>query len=119
MNLAELGDLAAAETRIKELEAKVASLSDAEDQITGLKLDLAEARDEIANLESTNEKLNDELDELNAKIEQLEEGGGVSLAVDSFLDCCERVGPLRYIVPQSDRASQAIVALHDAIGATP
>lgn len=119
MKLAELGELAAAEKVIKDLQAKLAALSDAEDQITALKIDLAEARDEIAGLEATNSSLNDDLDDLNAKIEELEEAGDVTGAVDAFLDCCERVGPLRYVVPQSDRASQAIVALHDAIGATP
>lgn len=37
-------------------------------------------------------------------------------AINAFLDECERVGPLRFEVPQSDRVNRAIVRLHDAVG---
>lgn len=119
MKLAELGELAAAEKTIKDLKAKLAGLAGAEDQITELKIDLAKARDENARLEAKISEMDDELDVLNTKVEELEETGYVSEAVDRFLDCCERTGPLRYVVPQNDRVSRAIVSLHDAIGATP
>jgi hypothetical protein len=63
-----------------------------------------------------------EIAELVDKIEDLEENYqdvDVAIVINRFLDECERVGPLRFDVPQSDRANRAIVALHDAVGRQP
>lgn len=45
-----------------------------------------------------------------------EESTDAEGAIHAFLDECERVGPLRYDVPQTDSAMRAIVALHDVVG---
>lgn len=44
---------------------------------------------------------------------------GAVEAINRFLDECVRVAPLKYDVPQTDRAMQTIVALHDAVGRNP
>ena len=62
-----------------------------------------------------------EVEELEARVEQLEENDrpDAELAINAFLDECERIGPMRYDVPQSDRAFRAIVELHDSVGRQP
>lgn len=81
----------------------------------------ADSADRIVELEAERDELKAENDALEARIEELEENEhpDVVEAVDRFLDECERVGPMRYDVPQSDHAMRAIVGLHDAIGRAP
>lgn len=57
--------------------------------------------------------------ELEAKIEKLEQDPDTVDAIHSFLDECERVGPQRYDMPQSDRAMRAVISLHHAVGRNP
>jgi hypothetical protein len=66
----------------------------------------------------------DEIAELKDELDEIEEKGTVSdqdaaSAINAFLDECERVGPLRFDVPQSDRTNRAIVGLHDVVGRKP
>lgn len=77
-----------------------------------------------AELEETKERLaasEKEAEELEAKVKEFEENEhpDAVVAIDRFLDECERVGPMRFDVPQSDRANRAIVELHDAVGRHP
>lgn len=63
-----------------------------------------------------------EIDDLQDKVDDLEEGEEGSDpedAINRFLDECERTGPLRFDVPQSDSVNRAIVALHDVVGRQP
>lgn len=87
---------------------------------------LQNALEEVASLENERDELKDELEdaakdqqELEERIEQLEVNPNAAHAINVFLDECERVAPLRYDVPQSDRAMRAIVGLHDAVGRNP
>lgn len=64
---------------------------------------------------------NERIDDLQDKIDDLEESdlyteGGAAEAINAFLDECERTGPLRFEVPQSERTNRAIVRLHDVVG---
>lgn len=63
-------------------------------------------------------------DELQSTIDDSEERDAetdffANDAINMLLDECERVGPLRYDVRQSDRTMRAIIALHDAVGRQP
>lgn len=63
-----------------------------------------------------------EINNLEDKIDDLKEHHNdidIDEVVIRFLDEVQRVGPLRFDVPQSDRANRAIVALHDAVGRNP
>lgn len=82
----------------------------------------------ISALESERDELKDQLEEANrekktaeTRVSELEanEHPDAIDAIDRFLNECVRVGPLRYDVPQSDRALQAIIGLHDAAGRRP
>lgn len=82
----------------------------------------------VSALESERDELKDELEaakktvsELEERVDELEEDDRPDAedAINCFLDECERIGPLRYDVPQSDRAVRAIVRLHDAVGRQP
>jgi predicted nuclease with TOPRIM domain len=84
--------------------------------------------DEISALESERDELKDKLAESEGEVAELElrvaeleknERPDAELAINIFLDECERVGPLRYDVPQTPRAIQAIIGLHDAVGRNP
>jgi chromosome segregation ATPase len=115
-------------------DAKVASLKA---NIQGLKDELSAACAESAGsaatmkeLEAERDDLNGELealrrdkDEADERIEELEkivEGRADPIAaIDVFLDECERTGPMRFDVPQSERTNRAIVRLHDAVGRQP
>lgn len=64
------------------------------------------------------------IDELQGKLDEIEEEGAAEEnhtdeAINAFLDEVERVGPLRFDVPQTDRANRSIVALHDIVGRRP
>jgi hypothetical protein len=77
--------------------------------------------DEIADLEKQIEAKDQEIGDIQSELDEVEEKGTVEdqyfdSAIHAFLDECERVGPLRYDVPQSDRAQRAIVRLHDLVG---
>jgi predicted nucleic acid-binding Zn-ribbon protein len=75
----------------------------------------------ISDLEGEKEKLMKELGSAEDRLEEVEESIAakdldIFGAVERLLDECERVGPLRYDLVQSGRASAAIVALHDIVG---
>lgn len=64
------------------------------------------------------------IDELANEIDELEDGEeeeqeDAVAAIHALLDECERTGPLRYDVPQSDRVNRAIVKLHEVAGRNP
>jgi Fe-S-cluster formation regulator IscX/YfhJ len=64
------------------------------------------------------------IEELQGEIIELEDTGDdvedhAEEAIHAFLDECERVAPLKFDVPQSERANRAIVRLHDAVGRKP
>lgn len=82
--------------------------------VAGLEAERDRLKRQLRETESENEKL-------EAKISDLEEkqDPDLSSAIDAFLDECERTGARRFSVPQSDRANQAIVALHNAVGRNP
>jgi predicted nuclease with TOPRIM domain len=84
------------------------------ERIVELEAELSEAREELEETEKENA-------ELEARVEELEKNEHLDavVAIDKFLDECERVGPLRYDVPQTDRAMRAIIGLHDSVGRTP
>lgn len=84
------------------------------DRIADLEAELSETK---ALLEATKAE-NAEIERRIEAIEESEHPDAI-LAIDKFLDECERVGPLRYDVPQSDRTMRAIIGLHDAAGRTP
>jgi hypothetical protein len=67
---------------------------------------------EIIRLQATISDLEGEKEKLMLELGSADIFG----AVERLLDECERVGPLRYDLVQSDRASAAIVALHDLCG---
>ncbi|WP_375414650.1 hypothetical protein [uncultured Bradyrhizobium sp.] len=87
-----------------------------------------EVREKIYALESERNKLKDRLQAsenkvlgLQGRVDELEEAArpDAEVAIDGFLDECERVGPMRYDVPQSDSAIRAILRLHDPVGRQP
>lgn len=59
----------------------------------------------------------DRIDELQDEIDDEQEDA--IAAIHTLLDECERTGPLRYDVPQSDRVNRAIVKLHEVAGRNP
>jgi len=69
------------------------------------------------------EELEDECKSLQSEVERLEkyieQSPDATDDINALLDECVRVGPLRFDVPQSDRAQRAIVALHDCVGRQP
>lgn len=81
---------------------------------------LAEADKQLEAREDTIDNLQDELDEFEENAESADDlEAGVTDAIQKFLDECERVGPLQFDVPKTDRANRAIVGLHDAVGRRP
>jgi hypothetical protein len=83
---------------------------------------------DIAAIIAERDELKDKLEAAEKKVGELEasveEGGEIDdpaadQAINAFLDECERIGPMRYDVPQSDRAFRAIVWLHDLVGRNP
>lgn len=82
------------------------------ERIAELEAELAETKEALAASET-------EVEALEAKVDKLEADPDVINAVDVFLDECERIGPLRYDVPQSASAMRAIIGLHDAVGRQP
>lgn len=71
--------------------------------------------DADAQIEAKDRRIGDLQDE----VEELEEASTEDSAEDAinlFLDECERTGPLRFDVPQTDRVNRAIVGLHDVVG---
>lgn len=62
-----------------------------------------------------------EVDDLEAELadSKAEADDHAIASINDLLDECERVGVLRYTVPQTDRASRAIVALHNIAGRNP
>lgn len=87
---------------------------DTAEQLSALESERDELKDRVEGLEK-------EVSELEARVEELEDEDrpDATDAIERFLDECERVGPLRYDVPQSDRAMRAIVVLHDVVGRNP
>ena len=78
-------------------------------------------QERILDLEGEKDKLQDEVSSVEDRLEEVEEFVAakdldIFGAVERLLDECERVGPLRYDLVQSDRASAAIVELHDIVG---
>jgi hypothetical protein len=61
------------------------------------------------------DELQDEVDELEHEEEKVD----AVTAIHALLDECERTGPLRYDVPQTDRVNRAIVKLHEVTGRNP
>lgn len=101
----------ACHAEIKRLEDL---LEAANEQIASKDEEIGKLEGQVDDLESDNAEMKDELEEYrNAEGQVAEETAEV---INAFLDECERVGPLRYDVPQTDRAMRAIVALHDAVG---
>lgn len=86
-------------------------------EIRRLETLLTEADKQLEAKESTIDALQSEVDELNEGATELEDAA--TDAIHKFLDECERVGSLRFDVPQTDRTNRAIVALHDAVGRRP
>lgn len=75
----------------------------------------------IAEADKAIDAKDEEIDDLQEELDKIEEKGtvrdeGTALAIHAFLDEVERTGPLRFDVPQTDRANRAIVALHDVVG---
>lgn len=69
-------------------------------------------------------KKEERIDELEGEIDDLEDGDKEDTddtvdAIHALLDECERTGPLRYDVPQTDRVNRAIVKLHEVTGRNP
>jgi predicted nuclease with TOPRIM domain len=91
------------------IDHKVASIADLEGERDELKETLTQSQAEVETLEARIEELEGRIEERADPVE----------AIDAFLDECERTGPLRFDVPQSDRANRAIVRLHDAVGRQP
>lgn len=58
--------------------------------------------------------LENELDEIEEKRTVRDEDA--ERAIHAFLDEVDRVGPLRFDVPCTDRVNRAIVALHNIVG---
>jgi predicted RNase H-like nuclease (RuvC/YqgF family) len=90
--------------------------------------EIAALKETVSALESERDELKDKLEasektvsELEERVDELEDEARPNAveAIERFLDECERVGPLRYDVPQSDRAMRAIITLHDAVGRNP
>lgn len=83
-----------------------------------LDLEIKILSEQVSDHERTIETLGGQITDLEKQIEEYEENyrGDTADAVQAFLDECERVGPLRYDVPQTPRAMQAIVHLHDVVG---
>jgi predicted nucleic acid-binding Zn-ribbon protein len=64
------------------------------------------------------------IDELEREVDDLEDDDDdytvdTIEAINALLDECERTGPLRYDVPQTDRVNRAIVKLHEVTGRNP
>lgn len=86
---------------------------------------------EIRRLEGLLEKADAQIDAKEATIDDLQETvddfedgergaeESTNAAINQFLDECERVGPRRFDVQQSDRTNRAIVALYDVVGRQP
>lgn len=77
-----------------------------------------------ATLEAENQALANNLRRAERKLEEIEDeqdarDTGAVAAINQFLDECERIGPLRFDVPQSNRAQSAIIHLHDVVGRQP
>jgi predicted nucleic acid-binding Zn-ribbon protein len=92
--------------------------------VTACHAEIARLDGKIAELQEKNSELASKLNTASDRLAEIEnddeeEELGVSGAINAFLDECERTGPLRYDVPQTDRAMRAIVALHDAVGRNP
>lgn len=83
-----------------------------------LDLEIKTLHEQVSDHEKTIETLSEQISDLEKQVEEFEENyrGDTAIAVEAFLDECERVGPLRYDVPQTPRAMQAIVHLHDVVG---
>ncbi len=83
-----------------------------------LDLEIRTLQEQVQDHEKTIEGLGEQVGDLEKQVEEFEENyrGGTAMAVEAFLDECERVGPLRYDVPQTPRAMQAIIHLHDVVG---
>jgi predicted nuclease with TOPRIM domain len=99
---------------IKRLRAAVVDPDGEAEQISALESERDELKDTVAELEAEKTAL-----ELRVKeLEDAEKPDAIE-AIDAFLNECERIGPLKYDVPQSDRTFRAIIGLHDAAGRTP
>jgi len=90
-------------------------------EIGKLRAQLADARDDLADKERENSRLQSELDDMEEESREAENEADDRLVdvVHQFLDECERVGVLRYRVPESDRANSAIIGLHEMAGRNP
>jgi chromosome segregation ATPase len=86
-------------------------------EIRRLETLLTEADKQLEAKEETIDDLQGKVDEFEEEAEELEDDA--TNAIHKFLDECERTGPLRFDVPQTDQANRAIVALHDAVGRRP
>jgi chromosome segregation ATPase len=63
------------------------------------------------------DELQEELDEIKENDTAFDEQ--TEYAIHALLDEVERIGPLRFEVPQTDRVNRAIVSLHDVVGRKP
>ena len=66
------------------------------------------------------DRKDEEISDLENELDEIEEDepvrGDTEQAIHAFLDEVERVGPLRFDVPQTEQVNRAIVALHDIVG---
>jgi predicted nucleic acid-binding Zn-ribbon protein len=92
--------------------------------VTACHAEITRLQERILDLEGEKDKLQDEVSSVEDRLEEVEEVEefvaakdlDIFGAVERLLDECERVGTLRYDLVQSDRASAAIVELHDIVG---
>lgn len=92
--------------------------------VTACHAEITRLDKKIAVMQATIDRLDKEVDEKQARLDDIEEDderveSDATGAINAFLDMCERTGPLRFDVPQTDRANRAIIALHDAVGRNP
>jgi hypothetical protein len=97
--------------RLEEVLAGEDSPRELHRRLRKLESELEDARTSATSWENKHDEVEADLEKLRETIE-----GDPVIAINTFLDECERVGPLRYDVPQTDRAMRAIVQLHDAVG---
>ncbi|WP_315833935.1 hypothetical protein [Bradyrhizobium prioriisuperbiae] len=118
MNLSDLGELATALEEIKKLSKRLEDFADSEEEIGRLNDTLRATEGELTEMTTDRDRLSVELSEAESRVSELEDKykGDPVDAIATFLDECERVGVQRYVVPQTDRPSRAIIALYDAIG---
>lgn len=98
----------------REIERLERMVAEADKALIAKDAELDEKSQRIDDLEAEVSDLEDEARERQNELDATSDS-----AINSFLDECERTGPLRFDVPQTDRVNRAIIALHDAVGRQP